>query len=373
MRSWRLRGMRTALRTLVVLLAAFAGLACINDRDTLIDELSQQPDIVWAIVGKFNRNPPKYYEMRIQRIKRELKANPLDANAYDDIAAAYDRLHDDTAALEWIRAKKEILRQGAYTEQSRPMDWYRTYANEGSFLAHRFLREKGRDPRELEKGRALIAKALVLNPTAHFGREGTQLAVMDWLILKAKDPKQTIKLGAFLADHTRDGFDHQLSRDQIASALQGIVRLGGAWENPNIFGAIADLTYSPGQNRIAGLAAARVAELAGGVAQIDRYSDLGRAAYTETSADGQFQEYRAAAEGWHRHRLDFMERRMAEGRHPDTDPDFWQGYVELKMPVPIGTRIPYVPSLWSVYIVGSGILSILILAIYFGYRRAKYF
>lgn len=60
----------------------------------------------------------------------------------------------------------------------------------------------------------------------------------------------------------------------------------------------------------------------------------------EESAGSQYEEelravyakLRAEADAWHEARLTFMLPRLEAGRHPDTDPTFWQGYVEAAPP-----------------------------------------
>ena len=45
-----------------------------------------------------------------------------------------------------------------------------------------------------------------------------------------------------------------------------------------------------------------------------------------------YAKLRAEADAWQKARLDFMLPRLEAGRHPDTDPTFWQGYVETPPP-----------------------------------------
>jgi hypothetical protein len=45
-----------------------------------------------------------------------------------------------------------------------------------------------------------------------------------------------------------------------------------------------------------------------------------------------FRKLRAEADAWHAARTSFMARRLEEGRHPDTDPRFWDGYAEKPAP-----------------------------------------
>ena len=52
----------------------------------------------------------------------------------------------------------------------------------------------------------------------------------------------------------------------------------------------------------------------------------------ETLLDPAFAKLRAEADAWHAARTAFMTERLKEGRHPDTDPHFWDGYTERPAP-----------------------------------------
>jgi hypothetical protein len=43
----------------------------------------------------------------------------------------------------------------------------------------------------------------------------------------------------------------------------------------------------------------------------------------------EFRHLRQEADRWQAHRTEYMMQRMQAGRHPDTDPAFWQKYQEL--------------------------------------------
>ena len=67
--------MKTRGVLLFVSLAA-ASSACLWDYDTLSVDAKQVPGVVDAIVGRFERNPPLYYEMRLERVSVELESHP---------------------------------------------------------------------------------------------------------------------------------------------------------------------------------------------------------------------------------------------------------------------------------------------------------
>ena len=73
------------------------------------------------------------------------------------------------------------------SDPSRPVvkeHLYRYHANHGTFLAHRWSRAGADRSKlvEVEAARDQIARALEINPDAHFGREKYQLQALDWII-----------------------------------------------------------------------------------------------------------------------------------------------------------------------------------------------
>jgi len=84
--------------------------ACIWDRDTLGQELRGLPEIQDIIAGRIERNPPLYFEMRADLVRKELASGQGTPEArmalYDDLAVAYDRLGRQDDALA-VMADKE--------------------------------------------------------------------------------------------------------------------------------------------------------------------------------------------------------------------------------------------------------------------------
>ena len=48
--------------------------ACLWDRDTPYHEAMEMPEVVAALTGRFPRNPPLYYRMRLDRVSAQLQA-----------------------------------------------------------------------------------------------------------------------------------------------------------------------------------------------------------------------------------------------------------------------------------------------------------
>src|SRR5690606_7771900 len=98
------------MRTLLLILLCAPPLAaCLWDYDTLAQESAGMPDVKAAIVGGFPRNPPLYYEMRLERVTRLLADNPDDLDAYDAAGVACDRLGRADEAIVWMAKKLEAM------------------------------------------------------------------------------------------------------------------------------------------------------------------------------------------------------------------------------------------------------------------------
>ena len=151
--------------------------ACAWDRDTIIAEsrLKKEAggrfDIVAAIVGYFDRNPPLYYEMRLKLLDKESMTSPDNLALCDDGGVAADRLGKSDLALQWMQRKKTrmLLLGDKVTKEDR----YRYYANLGTFHAHKWLKQTApfQDRSELQKAIEAVNAALQVNPDGHFSRE----------------------------------------------------------------------------------------------------------------------------------------------------------------------------------------------------------
>src|ERR1700712_637402 len=93
----------------LILLLPSAVFACLWDRDTPADEAKGLPEVVAVLTGRFERNPPLYYRMRLDRVAKSLEAHPDDLAAYDDAGVACDRLGLGDEAVSWMEKKKARL------------------------------------------------------------------------------------------------------------------------------------------------------------------------------------------------------------------------------------------------------------------------
>ena len=316
------------------ILATTSASPCLNDRDTKAVEWAGRLKYADVIVGRFERNPPLYYEMRINRIRTELATNPNQPDLYDDISVAFDRLGNDKEAINWIRRKAPFL-QG---DDPKSEAWYRYHANLGTFLIHDWLHDgaKLEDIKRAEAARNEIRRALEIKPNAHFGRERYQQVLMDKVIFKKTQPSEYFAI------------DLPGSPEETVAGLAGLVALGNAWESPDVFSLLAfeldrQMDYATAQ-----LSVQRVEELAKvgkrsvffpdvskGSDIAKKFGPLATVPRTEQNAKENFDIQRKNAEEWHKNRTDFMLAKMRLGKHPDTDPHFWDGYVETP-------RVPYI-------------------------------
>jgi len=293
-----------------------AASACLWDRDTLAFELKNRPDTQRALTGWFDRNPDKYYEMRIARIEAD---GTLDASQIDDVAVAYEKLGNTDKAIEVIerKSKLELDKHHRYT----------FHANRGTFFAHRWVAK--RDPKDLERALADIRSAIKINPDAHFGREKAQLYVLEAL-------SENKPIGEYVTE--------KLGAKDAERGLVGLVMLGSAWESPDIMAAIANTVGMEGNDAfVMELARARYQELVdNGRKPITpsapkEFQDADKHGYMVSDVDAlraAFKALRKSADERHRGRTAYLVERLDQGRHPDTNANFWDEWKEPPLPEP---------------------------------------
>lgn len=341
----------SALAVVAVLLLARPVAACLWDYDTLAAEArGRMADVVHIIAGRFERNPPLYYELRLKRSAERIAADPDDLDAYDDAGVACDRLGRSDEAIAWMEEKAmrlTLAEANAAETRDIAAHRYRYLANIGTFWVHRWARN-GADRSKIDEvktARDFIAKAIALNPDAHFGRETYQLKALDWIINPVHHGSE-YALSGFL-----DPADPANSTDATIRGLSGLIALGNAWESVDVFNTLAQaLVRDGGRSSVALLAVLRAEELVdAGRRSLDPAAPTDpealkyqiQAGFAAAGTMGPrdkdevkaaFRALRAEADAWHAARLTFMLPRLEAGRHPDTDPTFWQGYAEKAPP-----------------------------------------
>ncbi|AGA28477.1 hypothetical protein [Singulisphaera acidiphila] len=349
--------MRRTLTALALLLGIPLSVgACLWDRDTPADEAKGMPEVVAVLTGRFERNPPRFYEMRLARVTAQLESHPEDLAGYDDAGVACDRLGRGDEAISWMEKKRAILEKHEDSLPEVKEQRYRYHANLGTFLVHRWVRQ-GADRSKIDEVKAArdeIAKALEINPNAHFGREKYQLQAIQWII----DPPRAAGLQDLpnILGWSMGMIQEQPNAQQADDAvrgLAGLIVLGNAWESVDIFHALNAALQNDtlgfarnregGRNTLAYFAWLRCRELidAGKNSMLPDApkgealkGTLPRPDFVEGALllDPIFTKLRAEADAWHTVRNAFMTRRLNEGRHPDSDPSFWDGYTELPAP-----------------------------------------
>jgi tetratricopeptide (TPR) repeat protein len=326
--------MKRVLTAMALLLGLpLSAVACLWDRDTPVDEARGLPEVVAVLTGRFERNPPLFYEMRLERVEAHLRSDPTDLAAYDDAGVACDRLGRGDEAISWMERKREQLSGRDAADPAVQEQFYRYHANLGTFLVHRWVRQGADRARidEVEAARGEIAQALAINPNAHFGREKYQLRALNWII----DPPSAVRqqyLPNLLGWNFYDIYGQETEpqeADDAVRGLAGLVVLGNAWESVDIFHALNialqrdslgfERGREGGRNTLAYLAWLRCRELI----------DAGKGSMLPDPA---YAKLRAEADAWQAARTAFMMERLKAGRHPDTDPHFWDGYTERPAP-----------------------------------------
>lgn len=298
--------------------------ACLWDSDTLAYELKQFPGVQEVITGRFDRNPPLYYQMRLDRVTSEIKTNPTKLELYDDAAVACDRLNRDDEAIKWMERKKAILDRTPNKEHL-----YRYYANLGTFHVH-FWARHGADRNHMEfvdEASDEIAQAIEINPDAHFGRERYQLIAIRWI-------SEGVPGGHSLSPYIQASDKDYKAQDAVRG-LCGLVVLGGAAESVDVFAAIRDripitrgtLAYFA-QLRVIELLDHGATSLSGSENEYRKYFNLTR----DPTVKDNYKALRREADAYEQSRTDYMLALLKQGRHPDTDHHFWDGFREIAPP-----------------------------------------
>jgi len=240
--------------------------ACLWDRDTLAAEAKGLPGITEIITGRFDRFPPLYYEMRLERVSGQLVYELDNLDLYDDAGVACDRLGRSDEAIGWMGRKFEAMdrleAEGLDVGEHR----YRYLANLGTFYIHRWLKS-GADRGEMgdvERSRELIAAAIELNPDAHFGREQYQLmAIESLLLIGSNRPEMTSFLGVISPEARKiTNYPNGILKDEgyldAVEGISGLIELGSAWKSSQIHQALELALGDEGHGVLSMLAHLRV-------------------------------------------------------------------------------------------------------------------
>ena len=352
--------------------------ACLWDRDTIRAELRGQIGTVKTLVGWFNRYPPLYYQQRLERVEAELVTHPAQASLYDDAAVACDRLGDPTTAIAWMEKKQKLAREEEVAPGG-PSTRYKTLANLGTFHAHRWIQETkaGKNPskQDLEKAIELVAAAITENPQAHFNREKYQLLLLQWLNGEENVFSEMVEASFFPRGLNLEEKGYQ----DLEEGLLGLIRLGAAWESPDIFFLLQSFYGSERLEHPRLLANLRIAEL---IANEKNFlSPQLEPVFTdpaEISPGGfgsalssnlvpttisYYEDARRSVEQREKLRTAYLLKGLENGSHPDTDPGFWDGWEEPDFPELPRAALQQWLTLERAVSIVVGVLSLLLLLV----------
>lgn len=286
--------------------------ACLWDRDTLDQDVVGKEGVLRAIVGYFDQNPPLYYSMRLTRIEQLEQEHRASLDDLDTAAVACERLGNSDAAIAWMERKRKRLSKNSPSEA-----WYRYHANLGTFYIHRWFRAgaKHRYPDDLNLGLRELLTAVEVNPNAHFGREWVQIGLAAAMLRK-------YDRYAVLSREAERSLG-RLENPRASEGLAGLVTLGSAWESPDVFGYLHTTLYIRNRS-LAHLAALRSRELeAQGKKSLFEHN---LPTQVPTYLEVAFATLRREGDAYRAERIYYMTRRLEAGRHPDTDPYFWNEF-----------------------------------------------
>jgi len=314
--------------------------ACKWDRDTLKEESKGNLDTVKAITGWFDRYPARYYEMRLERVAKEVADQPERLDLYDDAGVACDRLGRFDDAIAWMERKDARLQ--ALPAADNAEHRYRYLANLGSFYMDRWISRapevRNADLADLREAEKLVAAAIELNPDAHFGRERYQLQMIRWLL---KDgPAEKFEWMSFIEP---EAWSSRKSEEKAVAGLTGLILLGEGWMSTDIFSSLYVSLENMNLASLAELAYCRGKELEeAGAKSLHPLEEVRAKMGYEPSMSlteekrrvvaEYFKRARAAAKSRHSAWIQYQEARFARGQHPDSDPRFWDEWKEPEFP-----------------------------------------
>jgi len=361
---------------------------CFWDRDTLAYEASGYPGITEIITGRFDRFPPLYYEMRLDRVANEIESDPDNLDLYDDAGVACDRLGRHDEAIEWMARKRIVLDQVAADGITDSEHEYRYFANLGTMHIHRWLSGGANrdDLSDVERSYELIAAAIELNPDAHFGRERYQLLAIKWILdgyLHDEDQWHQPSIVESMPEYSTElGMDSfaQMGYVDAVEGFSGLIALGNAWESIDIFYALAMVLRDQEHTSISMLSELRIKELIGSGKE-SLSPDFDHDAYSSTITFDKYPMYtylssnylsqvgekyfpkaRKEADDWVQLRQEYMNKRLVLGEHPDTHASFWDDWVETTSPPEMPGR-PRMLILPGIVLIVFGLIATVVLLI----------
>lgn len=356
-------------------LAALPLQAGLWDRDRPSAE--SMPGHYDVIAGRFDRFPDAYYEHRHDLALRQIhdvESSPADVDlvverlpAFDAGAVALFRLGRHGEAIILLDRKNLLIgniqnvRTAVAREQSRSAN-----ANKAAVLLHRWLGSDAKSTEDLQAAERLLESLLTVD--AYDSDALWSLSEIQWLLSEPQwsqnaDPVFPNMLG--LADASFHGSldEAALARNNVAGCLDYLARrivYEGGWMSVDVMYAYSLALALSGHAEESLFAWYRVCELIDAgkttrVAHAPAAKTLKRVLGVhvanleqKSEAEKLYQEMRRKADAWVASRNSYLEVALADGRHPDTQADFWAAWQENdpgapEAGKPVDTSEPAVP------------------------------
>ncbi|MBX3096792.1 MAG: hypothetical protein KF812_08015 [Fimbriimonadaceae bacterium] len=371
--------------TALILVAAAGTILAEVDRDTMRVELNGLPGMPSIIAGRFEVETARCLTQRIERLTAELSAMgpPEDSATFsrfvelsEKLAASHDANSDPAAAATVIAKAVEAV--SSYPDQSErelvASARRRLLMQQGRYLTHLGVSDGNQNT--LEQAQESFRRAFEIGPPEPLGKEEVEAQLADWML------EDSSNLAAFL-----DGLS-AADLVKFRNGMTGMMVTGEGWDNPDYLEIlrmaivrertnsnlgptsvsyalrrrIAELVMDKGETPIFGFPVTD-AVLDNGAEMDEAQRVLASRAYEELSASGA--EYRRRYTEW-------LEKGIVAGRHPDTDPKFWEGFQEAPLPRPeaLDGKEPFEEREVQSALVGGGI-GAFIAGMVVVYRRRK--
>ena len=264
---------------------------------------------------------------------------------YDD--AAKEQLSEyagsDFASI-LQRKKSALMRLDPHQIMQREQ-WYSCYVNLGTYLAMQSTEAKDHSQRmaQLALSHTNLAQAILFMPNHDGGIAEHQMHIVVGMIRSISadfDSRwdKAVPLKDFLELADSDNKAKLLG-------LCGLIVLGDAWQSVDMFSALSQTVWrSSWKQNVSYLADMRCAEMIDqghnslmpgapkGNALKEELQLFSQQVHQENQIKSLYPKLRTEAEAWQKARTVYMMVRLKAGRHPDTDPTFWNDYHKTPPP-----------------------------------------
>jgi tetratricopeptide (TPR) repeat protein len=325
-------------------------LACAWDRDTVGDEAERFPQVADAIMGRLKIMPKSFYGARIQILLKKNAEYTL--GELDDLTVAYDKLGDFEKALRYSNEKRKQLNKSNDSDNE-----YRYWANLGTIKAHEALRKRDSVNQDLlDSGIKHLERAVEINRNAHFGREMVQIEILKLIRSKLKDPE--LKLTSEQDQKWRD-FVKKQTPEKVQKGILGMMAFGSGPDSFELLSLLAT-TLSSNEGQLRSMIEKRLTEIIGARRPYFEIDVSGYTPQNEQQFRADYAILKKDAENYRELVEAYVDTKLNQGKHPDTDPSFWKDWKEVPRPNLVKTR-ELQPSKGGIMLIGGFLLFIVIL------------